>query len=88
MIARWTLRTVALGYLALLLLLPVALVMWRTFAGGVEPVWDAITRPTALHAFRLTLLVTLIAVPFNTVFGVLCALVLVRHRFRGKALLR
>ena len=80
-------RTLALGYLAALIVLPVGLVLWRTFENGLAPVWEAISRPAALHALWLTLLIALIAVPLNTVFGVLCALVLVRHRFRGKSLL-
>ena len=87
MSAKLALRTAALSYLALLLVLPLGLVLWRTFSGGLAPVWEAITRPEAVSAFRLTLLIALIAVPLNTVFGVLCALVLVRHRFRGKGLL-
>src|SRR3954451_24467205 len=87
MIARLTLRTLALGYLALLLVLPVGMVFARTFAEGIGPVWEAITRPAALHALWLTLLVAGIAVVANTVFGVICAIVLVRHDLRGKALL-
>jgi sulfate transport system permease protein len=87
MIARLTLRLIALGYVGLLLLFPVGLIAWRTFEGGVGPVWSTITSPDALHALWLTVLIALIAVPANTVFGVLCALVLVRHRFPGKALL-
>ncbi len=81
------LRIVALGYLALLLLVPVAIVFWRTFEGGVGPVVDAVTTPAAISAFWLTLTVALIAVPLNTVLGVVTALALVRGRFRGKALL-
>src|SRR5215207_6505621 len=87
MIARLTLRTLALSYLALLLVFPVGVVFVRTFAEGVGPVWEAITRPDALHALWLTLLVAAIAVAGNTIFGVICAIVLVRHDFRGKALL-
>ena len=82
--ARLGLRTLALGYLALLLLLPVALVFWRTFENGVAAVIEAITTPAALHAFFLTVEVTAIAVPLNAIFGVLAALALVRGRFRGK----
>jgi sulfate transport system permease protein len=84
---RLTLRTAALGYLALLLVLPVGMVFYRTFEHGVGPVWDAVTAPHAVHAFWLTLLMVAVAVPLNAVFGVACALVLVRQRFRGKALL-
>jgi sulfate transport system permease protein len=87
MIARLTLRTLALGYLALLLAFPVALIFVRTFGEGITPVLESVTRPAALHALWLTLMVAVIAVAANTVFGVLCAIVLVRHDFRGKALL-
>jgi sulfate transport system permease protein len=78
---------VALGYLGLLLIAPLAIVLWRTFEKGLDPVWAAITDPAALHALWLTVLIALIAVPANTVFGVLCALVVVRQRFRGKTIL-
>jgi sulfate transport system permease protein len=84
---RLLLRSVALGYLTLVLILPVGAVVWRAFAGGVAPVWQAVTTPDALHAFWLTVLIAAIAVPLNTLFGVACAVVLVRHRFPGKRLL-
>ena len=87
MIARLILRTLALGYLALLLAFPVGMVFVRTFGEGIGPVWEAITRPAALHALWLTFLVAGVAVAANTVFGVICAIVLVRHDFRGRALL-
>jgi sulfate transport system permease protein len=82
-----TLRLVALGYLALLLLVPVAVVFWRTFEGGIGSVMDSVTTPAAISAFWLTITVALIAVPLNTVLGVITALALVRGRFRGKAVL-
>ena len=85
--SRLGLRFVALGYLAALLVLPVGLVFYRTFENGVGDAWAAVTTPEAMHAFWLTLLVVFIAVPLNTVFGVLCALALARQRFRGRALL-
>ena len=87
MIARLTLRFVALGYLAALLLVPVSIIVWHTFSGGLAPVWDAITAPDALRALKLTLEIALITVPLNTAFGILAALVLVRTNIRGKALL-
>jgi sulfate/thiosulfate transport system permease protein len=62
---------------------PLALVFKRAFADGIGPAWEAVTTPQALHAFWLTIVITLIAVPANTVFGVLCALAIVRRRFRG-----
>ena len=82
--ARRSLRMLALGYLAMILLLPVGAVVWRAFAHGVAPVWQAVTTLDALHAFWLTVLIAAIAVPLNTVFGVVCAVVLVRHRFPGR----
>jgi sulfate/thiosulfate transport system permease protein len=85
--SRLGLRFAALGYLALLLVLPVGMIFWRTFQHGLGPVWDAATSPDALHALWLTVLIALIAVPVNTIFGVVCALVIVRGRFRGKTLL-
>jgi ABC-type sugar transport system permease subunit len=68
------LRTVALGYLALLLAFPVAFVFYRTFENGLGAVWDALTTPNAIHALELTLLMVAVAVPLNTAFGVLAAL--------------
>jgi sulfate transport system permease protein len=85
--ARYGLRFAALGYLLLLLVLPVGLVFFRTFEHGLGPFWTAIADPDFLHALWLTILIALIAVPLNTIFGVACALVLVRQRFRGKAVL-
>ena len=84
---RISLRVIALGYLALLLLIPIGLVFYRTFEDGIGPVIDAVTTPAAVSAFWLTITVTAIAVPLNTVFGVLCALALARGRFRGKWML-
>jgi sulfate/thiosulfate transport system permease protein len=86
MASRLLLRTVGLGYLALLLVAPVGLVFWRTFEDGWGPAWDAVTTPAARHALVVTLEITLIAVPANTVFGVLCAIAVVRQRFPGKGL--
>jgi sulfate transport system permease protein len=84
---RLLLRFIALGYLAAVLLVPVGAVIWRAFGDGLAPVWQAVTTPDALHAFWLTTLIAAIAVPLNTVFGVACAVVLVRQRFWGRRLL-
>jgi sulfate transport system permease protein len=83
MIAKYALRFAALGYLAVLLVAPVGFVFWRSFEHGVGPAWDAVTTPDALHALKVTLILTAIAVPANTIFGVLCALAIVRHRYPG-----
>jgi sulfate/thiosulfate transport system permease protein len=85
--SRWGLRSVALLYLAALLIVPVAMIFYRTFEHGLSQPIDAVTSPNGLHAFWLTILCVGIAVPLNTVFGVVTALVLVRQNFRGKALL-
>jgi sulfate transport system permease protein len=86
-LGRYSLRFVALGYLALLLFIPVGMIFYRTFEHGFGAAWSAITEPDALHAFKLTLEIALIAVPLNTIFGVGCALLLVRSDFRGKSIL-
>ena len=81
------LRVIALGYLGLLLLLPVGLVFEKTFAHGLSSVWASLTTPAAISAFALTIEITLIAVIANTIFGVVCALALVRGRGRARWLL-
>ena len=87
MTGRFALRTIAVAYLGLLLAGPVAIMLWTTFAGGVGPVGEALTRPAFVHALWLTLIIAAIAVPLNTVFGILFALTIVRREFRGKQLL-
>jgi sulfate transport system permease protein len=84
--SRLTLRFLALGYLAALLAIPVAMVFYRTFEGGIAPAWEAVTTPPAQHAFFLTCMMVAVAVPLNTLFGVGLGLALVRGRWRGKAL--
>src|SRR2546422_1263670 len=83
MIGKYALRYASLGYLAVLLVAPVGYVFWKTFEHGVAPAWDAVTTPDAVHALKVTLILTAIAVPANTIFGVLSALAIVRHRFPG-----
>jgi sulfate transport system permease protein len=85
--SRWSLRVLGLGYVTLLLLLPLGLIFYKTFEDGIAPPLEAITSPDGLHALKLTLLTVAIAVPLNTIFGVACALLLVRHRGRGSALI-
>jgi len=80
-------RSIALGYLGLLLLAPVAMIFYRTFEHGLGPVWDAVQEPNFQRAFWLSIEVVLIAVPLNTAFGIGMALLLERGRFKGKALL-
>ena len=85
--SRLGLRSIALFYLAALLIVPVGMIFYRTFEHGLSQPIDAVTSADGLHAFWLTIVCVGIAVPLNTVFGVITALVLVRQNFRGKALL-
>jgi sulfate transport system permease protein len=63
------------------------MVFYRALENGIGPAWDAVTTPPAQHAFYLTCVIALIAVPLNAVFGVACAWLLARYEFRGKRLL-
>ena len=80
MTARLFLRAVVIAYVCLLIALPLALIVQHAFAGGLAAFWLALTQPQALSAFFLTLKIVAIVVPLNTVFGLLCAFVLVRNR--------
>ena len=86
MTARYVVRYGSLAYLALILVAPVGLIFWRAFEHGLHPFWAAVSNETAVHALRLTLEITVIAVPLNTVFGILCGLAIVRHRVPGMGL--
>jgi sulfate transport system permease protein len=85
--SKYGLRFAALGYLFALLLIPVILIFFKAFEDGIAHAWESVTTPEAIHAFYLTILIAAIAVPLNTIFGIACAIVLVRHSFRGKAIL-
>ena len=85
--ARLSLRAVALLYLCLLLLLPVAVVFIKTFEHGFGVAWSYMTTPAAISALSLSLLMAVIAVPLNTIFGIGAALIIVRRRGRFGRLL-
>jgi sulfate transport system permease protein len=85
-VGRCGLRFVALGYLTLILVAPLAMMVWRT-AEDLDGAWAAITAPDTIAAFELTLKVTTIAVVVNTVFGIVCALLIVRGNVPGRGLL-
>jgi sulfate/thiosulfate transport system permease protein len=78
--ARRAVRLGVIGYLAIVLLGPLAMVLWRTFGSGLGPVWAALVSGGVGHAVYLTLLITAITVPVNTIFGVAFAIALVRHK--------
>jgi sulfate/thiosulfate transport system permease protein len=85
--ATWVLRLIAVGYVLVLVALPVAMVTRRTFEGGLGPVVTALQDPDLQAAARLGLLVAVVSVLVNTVFGVGIAILLVRYRFPGRRLL-
>jgi sulfate transport system permease protein len=85
--ATLSLRAIALLYVGLLLLVPLGVVFGRTFEHGFGTAWNWITTPAAVSAFWLTVTVGVIAVPLNTIFGVGCALVLIRGKGRGRKVL-
>ena len=80
---RYGLRGVAIFYLVAVLLGPLAMVFYRAFENGLTPLWHSLSDANTVHAFKLTLEITAIAVPINTLFGVVCALAIVRRRFPG-----
>jgi sulfate transport system permease protein len=82
-----SLRLVALLYLVLLLLLPLAVIFIKTFEHGLGTAWGWVTTPAAISALWLSILIAAIAVPLNTIFGVGSALVIVRSKARGRAVL-
>ncbi|AKE92078.1 MULTISPECIES: sulfate ABC transporter permease subunit CysW [Rhodococcus] len=90
-VSPWTrisLRTIALAYLLVLLLVPIGVILYRTFENGVGAFLQSISTPAAISALNLSLLIVAIVVPVNVVFGVVVALALVRGRFRGRGLLQ
>lgn len=84
---RLGLRFAALGYLLVLLGAPVAMIFYRTFEGGLAPVWEAVTQPNAVHAFWLSIELVAIVVPLNTAFGIGMALWIERGRSRARSAL-
>lgn len=76
---------VAIAYLALVQYIPAINVFIQAFSKGVGPFLSNLTRPAFLHAAWLTLLLALISLPINTVFGLCAAWAIARHKFPGRA---
>jgi len=87
-VLKYLVRYLALAYVAVLVIVPVGLILWRTFQPGIGAFIEQITTPAAVAALDLSLLVIAIVVPLNVIFGVPTALVLARNRFRGKSVLQ
>ena len=81
---RWSLITIALGFIILFLCVPLLLVIIQAFSKGFAAYFSALNQHDMLAAMRLTLLTALITVPLNTIFGVAAAWAITRFDFRGK----
>ncbi|MBB3108403.1 sulfate transport system permease protein [Paenibacillus phyllosphaerae] len=86
-IVKWVLISIALLFLALVVLLPLISVFIEAFKQGMSVYWASITDPDAVSALKLTLMTALIAVPLNTIFGIAAAWAITKFSFRGKNLL-
>jgi sulfate transport system permease protein len=84
---RWSLIAIAVGFIGLFICVPLALVFIQAFSKGVEAYWSALSQVDTVAAIKLTLLVALVTVPLNTVFGVAAAWAITRFEFKGKSLL-
>jgi sulfate transport system permease protein len=86
-VAKTILIALALGFLALFLVLPLVAVFIEAFRKGVGEFWGALGEPDTVAAIRLTLTVAAIAVPLNVVFGITAAWAIAKFEFKGKAFL-
>ncbi len=84
---RYTLIAVALGFMFLFLVLPLAAVFAEALRKGAGAYWEALKEPDAWSSIELTLITAAIAVPLNLVFGVAAAWAIAKFEFRGKAFL-
>lgn len=83
---RTFLIAVVVGWFAVLILVPTLALAKKALEGGFQPFWDALVSPDARRSFGLTLGITALATLINTLFGLAFALVLVRQKFWGRAL--
>lgn len=83
----YSLRAIVVVYVGVLVLVPLALVVWRAFSPGLGEFFDALRDPETVHAFELTFVVAISAVLINTVFGIGMALLLARYHFIGRRVL-
>lgn len=77
---------ISTAYLSLIVLLPIAAVVWRSTSDGAGSFWDAVSNPSAVAALKITFAASLLVVAVNAVAGTLIAWVLVRDSFRGKSI--
>lgn len=86
-LAKWTLITIAMLFCIVFLLLPLANVFVQAFAKGWSVYWGALTHPDSWAAIKLTLIVAVISVPLNVLFGLAASWAIAKFEFRGKTLL-
>ncbi len=84
---RWLLIGIALGFLGLMLIVPLIAVFTKALEAGMALYLRAILDPAALAAVRLTLLTVAVAIPLNTIFGLAAAWAIAKFEFKGKNLL-
>jgi sulfate transport system permease protein len=85
---RILLRTLALTYLFVLVLVPLGMILFRTFEDGLVAFWESVTTPASISAISLSLTIVAIVVPLNVIFGLVTALALARGRFRGRGIVQ
>jgi sulfate transport system permease protein len=85
--SRWLLRLLAVAYVCVLVVLPLVVMVGRTFEDGIAAFVESVTSPEAVAAVTLSLQVAVQAVVVNTVFGVAVSLLITRYRFRGRSVL-
>jgi sulfate transport system permease protein len=86
--SRLALRTLALGYLLVLVLVPLGMILFRTFEDGFVAFWESVTTPASIAAISMSLTIVAIVVPLNVVFGLVTALALARGRFPGRGVVQ
>ena len=84
---RWGIRTIALTYLTVMLLIPLLVILQDGLRERIGEFWRQVTLPIAWHALKLTLWTSVVMTLINTIMGTLTAFVLVRYEFPGKAIL-
>ena len=84
---KWTLIGIGVAFMALVIVLPLVVVFIEAFRKGIETYLKAFSDRNAIAAIQLTLLVAVIAVPLNLVFGVAAAWAIAKYEFWGKAFL-
>jgi sulfate transport system permease protein len=85
---RHLLRVGVLAYIGVMLIAPVSIILYRTFRPGFGHFWAWVSTPAAVSALKLSLLLVVIVVPLNALFGVVTSILLARTNFRGRSVLQ